>query len=488
MLTDKQVFCTGSDARLIFLLDADSLNGNAEVVDPLQQRAMQLLLGYNNAPQACFVQLASGPSLLIPGIFSLELRKSDQGISSFHCDWNEGSSSEWLLQTSAVSLRERLLSEKSQFWTALPTPERTWLATLIIAATKIENTPRKSTRDNASLPCLLVTTNPQLLDQQLQLQKIANNAVLRIVTPAEAARILDLWLKLHDRYLLKPDFSCGEYEWYSVAAISDLSRAAGEDPLQRSLIRRMAAIRYGVDMLGRTYYWHLVGDAMAQQEYHFLSTIMLLTALLDTLAIVVNHTLQHPLKESTVNLSPRNDADLSLFRKAVQCELPRVDDLWKCSGPFLQLLYHVIRNPLAHQKTPAQFAYYYVPMDTGQAACTVKVTSTGTNVRKLRTQCGEVPLPHEHYTSLGFSREDPHGIFDGSQQLEPYLFCRETWSRCKALVNATLELLGYPDVLTSINAGTGSPKERAIMFRQTALDGLDLTTSEYSETGIDRRN
>lgn len=494
MLTDKQVFWTDSDARLIFLLDTDSLGGNAEVADPLQQRATQLLLKYRNAPQTCFAQLASDPSLLIPGISSLELRKNDQGISSFHCDWDKESSSEWLLQTSAVSLQERLLSEKAQLWTALPVSERTRLATLTIAAVNMGDPPRKSGHDNASLQCLLVTRNPQLLDQQLQLQKTANNAVLRIVTPVEAARILDLWLKLHDRYLLKPDFSCGDYDWYQTASISDVPRANGEDALPRSLRRRTASIRYGVDALGEAYYAHGTGDALVLQEYHFMSVTLMLTAMLDSLAVLVNRKLPTGGdKDHQVNLSPPHTQDVAVrwpFCERVRESCPEVSVVWTKARPFLVLLYHVMRNPMAHQAMPQHYAHYFGRQSEGQSGGTMGVPSMndGINLTELRAMCDEAPLLYEHYTNLGFSRQDFHELFGDVQQFEPYLFCREAWSRCKVLINATLELLGYPDVLASTITGTRSPEERAAMFRHTALDGLDLTTSEYSETGTDRRS
>jgi len=137
---------------------------------------------------------------------------------------------------------------------------------------------------------------------------------------------------------------------------------------------------------------------------------------------------------------------------------------------------------MAHQAMPQHYAHYFGRQSEGQSGGTMGVSSVndGINLTELRAMCDEAPLLYEHYTNLGFSRQDFHGLFGDVQQFEPYLFCREAWSRCRVLVNATLELLGYPHVLASTVAGTRLPEERAVMFRHTALDGLELTTVEYS--------
>lgn len=383
---------------------------------------------------------------------------------------------------------------KSGVWAGSSVSEKARLALLVVAAVKMGNTHRKSGRDNASVPCLLVTTNPQLLDQQLQLQKIVNNAVLRIITPAEATRILDLWLKLHERYLLKPGSSCGDYDWYQTASISDVPRANGEDALPRSLQHRMVSIRYGIDALGKAYYAHGTGDALVQQEYHFMSVTLMLTAMLDSLAVLVNHKLPNGNDQDyQVRFPPPHTQDVAVqwpFCERVRKSYPEISAVWTKARPFLVLLYHVMRNPMAHQAMLKHYAIYSGKPSEGQSSGMMGVPSMndGINLTKLRAMCDEVPLPYEHYTNLGFSRQDFHGLFGDVQQFEPYLFCREAWSRCRVLVNATLELLGYPDVLASTIAGMRSPEERAVIFRHTALDGLDLTTSEYSETGTDRCN
>lgn len=70
------------------------------------------------------------------------------------------------------------------------------LALLVVAATSIDHACPDHT---ASLNvCLLVSERPELLNLQAEIQKIARNSVFRVVTPIEAARILDLWLKRMD--------------------------------------------------------------------------------------------------------------------------------------------------------------------------------------------------------------------------------------------------------------------------------------------------
>jgi hypothetical protein len=243
----------------------------------------------------------------------------------------------------------------------------------------------------------------------------------------------------------------------------------------------MALARYGVDMLGAAYYWHSVGDALVQQEYHFPHVVMLLTALLDSLAILVNHSLNAKVEDHQPSLSPLypgKPAKHPCFRDAVEKEFPKINAVWMESEPFLILLYHVLRNPMFHRTAPAHFAHYFGHRSEGQSGGTIGITfaSNSMSLAELRSMCDEAPLPYAHYTNLGFSREDFHGVFGDVQQLEPYLFCREAWSRVRDLVNGTLERLGYPDTLTSVAVGYGSPEERAAMFRKTALDGLELAS------------
>lgn len=484
MLTDKQILGTELGRQFVFLLDSDGLAGDAGAGSLLCQRALQQLLRYEHVPGLHLMQMSGDCAPAISGIPLLAVTERTPGPAILTCDWGEGSPQSWYLQQDASTLRQRLVSESSQLWSSMSAAEKAKLALLVVAATTVDDT-CPGDKDNGPVVCLLITERCALLSQQTQIQKIAWNKFFRVVTPVEATRILELWLKLHNQYLLAPGFLCGEYEWYSLAAISDLSRAAGEDSLVKPLIRRMAAIRYGVDMLGQTYYWHLVGDAMAQQEYHFSSTVILLTALLDGLGLVVNHRLASRLPDRKVSLSPSREGTFpSQFRRAVQTELTEVDHWWQNSEPFLRLLYHTIRNPLAHRGPPIQRSCYYTPISTGQATCTLEIASPDGDVElaRLRTQSGEIPLLLERYSSLGFAQENLYGPTISAQQLEPYLFCREAWCRVRALVNETLELLGFADALASVPSGRASPKERAVMFRETALDGLDLTTSEYSQS------
>jgi hypothetical protein len=157
---------------------------------------------------------------------------------------------------------------------------------------------------------------------------------------------------------------------------------------------------------------------------------------------------------------------------------PEISTVWTKARPFLVLLYHVMRNPMAHQAMPAHFAHYFGSPSEGQSVGTmgVPLMNDGISLTELRAMCDEAPLPYEHYTNLGFSREDFRGMFGDVQQLEPYLFCREAWSRVRKLVNGTLEALRYADSLISVAAGYGSPEERAAVFRQKALDGLELSS------------
>lgn len=481
MLTDKQIIRADSDAELVFLLDAASLNGDLGTLDPLQERATQLLLEYRNAPCTSFLQMSGESSMSAGGISLLTLTKNDPEGWVLYCEaWKM----RWFLMG---SFQDRLPHDGSQPWANMPASEKIELAALVTATANIDESAHGWSATRTPRTCLLVTMRPHLLNQQILLQKFAGGGVLRVITPTEAARILDLWLKLHGLYLLRYNGSCDEYSWYQIAALSDLPQVLGLGPLREPIVQRMAAIRYGVDMLGKAYYWHNAGSARAQQEYHFSSTVMLMTALLDCLALAANARLQRPFDDWKVSLSPPHGDGLpSPFRKAVRRDLPDVDELWARSGPFLRLLYHVIRNPLAHQSGlgPVLLHGYQSPWQ-GQLAFTTGVTGSHDHVdlTELRAQCGEVPLPYENYTSLGFSREDLHGALGDSQQLELYLFSREAWLRCRRLTNRTLELMGYSDILASETTAKGASLENSVaIFRQTALDGLELTASEYSKS------
>jgi hypothetical protein len=488
MLNDKQILSVSASAQLSLLLDTASLSGEAESMDALQEVAVNRLLEYCSIPDAHarFAQCADKTSLPILRGSLLEWREGEHGPRVLHCDWSESSEQDWILQPGVLSLEQRLRGERHRLWGNAVSQEVEQLVALTLAATMMEEVPLGNS-GSAPEPCLLVTTRCQLLEQQTQLQTFLTDKVLRIVAPEEAARILDLWLKSRGHHLLRHDVSCGDYAWYQAASLSDLPRSDGEDTLLKSLRQRMALVRYGVDMLGAAYYWHSVGDALVQQEYHFPHVVMLLTALLDSLAILVNHSLTAKVEDHQPSLSPLypgKSAKHPCSRDAVEKEFPKINALWTESQPFLIFLYHALRNPMFHRTAPAHFGHYFGRPSEGQSAGTIGITfaNTSMSLAELRSMCDEVPQSYEHYTNLGFSREDFHGAFGDVQQLEPYLFCREAWSRVRALVNQTLELLEYPDALTSVSSGNASPKEQAVMFRQTALDGLEFTSSEYSQS------
>lgn len=483
MLTDKQILSVNPSAQLSLLLDTASLSGEAESMDALQQVAVNRLLEYCNVPDAHarFAQCADKTSLPIPRVPLLEWRKDEHGPSVLHCDWSESSEQDWLLQPCVLSLEQRLRSERHRLWGDAASQEVEQLVALILAAAMMEEVPPRNS-GRVPEPCLLVTTRCQLLEQQTQLQKFLTDKVLRIVAPEEAARILDLWLKLRGYYLLRHDVRSDDYTWYQAASLSDLPRADGEDALLKSLRQRMALIRYGVDALGGAYYAHGTGAALMQQEYYFTSVICMLTALLDSLAVLMNRRLPNGGdKDYRVDLSPPHSHDVTSqwsFCERVKESNPEISTVWTKARPFLVLLYHVMRNPMAHQAMPAHFAHYFGSPSEGQSVGTmgVPLMNDGISLTELRAMCDEAPLPYEHYTNLGFSREDFRGMFGDVQQLEPYLFCREAWSRVRKLVNGTLEALRYADSLISVAAGYGSPEERAAVFRQKALDGLELSS------------
>ena len=481
MLNDKQILSVSASAQLSLLLDTASLSGEAERMDVFQQMAANRLLEYCNVADAHarFVQWAGKTSAPIPRVPLLELKKDEHGPSVLHCARSESLEQDWLLQPHVLSLEQRLRCESHQLWGDATSQEVEQLLALILAAAMMEEVPPRAS-EGALEPCLLVTTRSQLLEQQTQVQKFSTDKVLRIVDPGEAARILDLWLKSRGHYLLRHDVSCGDYAWYQAASLSDLPRSDGEDTLLESLRQRMALIRYGIDVLGEAYYARRTGDALMQQEYYFMSVTLLLTAMLDSLAVLVNRRLPTGGdKDYRVNLSPPHFQDVATewpFCERVEQSYHKISAVWTKARPFLVLLYHEMRNPIAHEAMPAHFAHYYGNTSEGQSAGTmgVPLMNDGIDITGLRAMCDEAPLPYEHYTNLGFSRQDFHGVFGDVQQFEPYLFCRAAWSRCRVLVNTTLELLGYLDVLTSTNAGMKSPVERAVMFRKTALDGLEF--------------
>lgn len=261
----------------------------------------------------------------------------------------------------------------------------------------------------------------------------------------------------------------------------DLPLSGSNDDLVGLSRARLALIRYGVDSLGMSYYSSRTSDALVHQEYDVTSVVMHLTALLDGLGKLVNHLLPEVarLPDHQVTLSPRRRGFCSIVKPA----FPEIAEQWQQSRPFLVLLYEILRNPIAHAAVPVQLAHYHSSRSEGQSAGTIGVKNCDgvPNLNLLRKQCGETDLPYEWYTSLGFSREDFHGTFKEIQQLEPYLFCREAWSRVKRLVNGTLLLVGYHNALGSVGPGMSSPEQLAAMFRETEPDGLELTSMDHQD-------
>lgn len=335
----------------------------------------------------------------------------------------------------------------------------------------------------AERPCLLVTNDQHLLMHQTDIQKMLPKHPVRIVTEAEALRILDLYQKQIHRYWPRPYHEAihSRYGWYWSAAQADLPNV----PEQSILIRAMH-IRYAIDSLGTAYYGSVYSSDTEESSYHFGYLTLLLTAALDETALqVATH---YGLSGDFASMRPPENGQPKgkrvTFYNKIRAANPGLEDMWRESAAFLRLLYS-LRDASAHLEVLVQLVIDRLPKYSGQRIIVINLSEWirgyGETPERMFEAVSDLLVPFEPCSSLGVLPMGPV-----QQQLkctllvEPYHFGVTAWARVRYLLNESARMIGSAvQIPDTVDDPQNWSRNWARTFRDQALDGLELNTPHH---------
>lgn len=330
--------------------------------------------------------------------------------------------------------------------------------------------------------CLLVTNDAGLLSQQIKLQKLFASDAIRIVTEAEALRIIDLHEKQMREYMVGPRHKDNRYGWYLAAAGSDLPNVS--DP---SIITRARHIRYAIDALGTAYYGNDFPADTEECAYHFGYLLLLLTGALDANAVAANTHLEIGMEDWQVSMKPpkkeNNGSYSDRFYGGAAESSPQIVHLWQESAAFLRILYG-LRNTVAHRHLFESLTVFHssehsIPPMVSMNLSDWKSDEDAT-AEQLFGASEDQQLPFEPCSRLGVLPVNSSLEAQGySFLVEPYHFSVEAWRRVQHLLNESAKHMGIPNQLLQTNDDSSRQyPEYVRTFKSKALSGLPMEISD----------
>jgi len=471
MLTDKRILVPGV-TNLTLLLDILPAEGGERLLSP----AITRLLSYAYLDTLHLVRSPRCVALSGTMVSELQVEYDSQG-NLLGANYDDSRSVEPVHCYAPSALwrpRDTVRKWTDGMFDDMDSADERWSRILPVASAALMD--GRIGQDKCT--CLFVTNDADLLSEQIKLQRLFASDAIRIVTEAEALRIVDLHQKQMRKYMVGPGSKGNRYGWYLAAAGSDLPNVS--DP---SIVTRARHIRYAIDALGTAYYGNDFPADTEECAYHFGYLLVLLTGALDANGVVANAHFGIGVKDWLVSMKPAKKesagSNSDKLYKGVTEKCPQMGLLWKESTPFLRLLYG-LRNAVAHRNLFESLTVFHSSRHSIPPMVSMNLSDwrsdEGRTAEQLFGELEDPQLPFEPCTRLGVLPVNSSLKALGYRFLvEPYHFSVEAWLRVRHLLNESAKLMGIPDQLLQTNDDSSCQYPGYVRsFKREALSGLPM--------------
>lgn len=285
---------------------------------------------------------------------------------------------------------------------------------------------------------LLVSAEKRLLSKRLWFEGHFPGGSLNIMTPEEAAEIVDLYFKNRRKFYLSPNFTANKGLWYWLSFRSKIPHFNVGDPILNAFSQKFVFSLMSVDEIGSQYYSGVNNDTRDNSIYHFNYFISLVSGIFDNLAIRTRNQYGLVFKgsENPCRTSLQNDLGKE-FLKALRGRNAQLRKHINDYVHFIKVIY-LLRDTILHREGLEDVAFEHGDGDGKWRASFIKVpTETAT----LLEQCGDGGEDYEPWTHFG--------IFDKTF-LEPFKFAKGSVLLLAGFCSKYLELLGFKNFIDEL--------------------------------------